>query len=109
MIKIEIGIMCHAAYASIDKYDWTLSIRKKDDSEVGKIAKYHKETIDSQLLRDYLPGWENIAWRKLKTPRMFPQELMGECGEYRLNIILSGKSKKTEDAIKQEFLEFMQL
>ena len=109
MIKIEIGIMCHSAYASNDKYDWTLSIRKKDDSEVGEIARKHKETVDSQILRDYLPGWENIAWRKLKTPPMFPQELMGECGAYKLHIILPEKSQKTEEAIKQEFLEFMQL
>jgi hypothetical protein len=59
--------------------------------------------------RDYLPGWENIAWRKLKKQPMFLQELTGECGEYKVHIILSEKCQKTEDAITQEFMEFMRM
>ena len=109
MINVEVGIMCSSAYASNENYEWTLSIRKRDNSEVGEIAKYHKKTVTSQYLRNYLSGWEDIAWRELRTPPMFPKELMGECGEYQLNIIIAENNRKTEEVIRQEFNEFMQL
>ena len=109
MIHIETGIMSKSAFASNEKYEWTLSIRKVDDSSVGEIARKHKEQIDSQYLRDYLPGWENIQWEKLNKSPMFLQEFGAECGDYRLNIILSEKNTKPEDCIANEFVEFMQL
>lgn len=109
MLNVEIGIMCRDAHVSRDKYEWTLSIRKNDDSEVGDIAKKHKSQIDSEYLRDYLPGWENIEWKRLKTPPKFPKELSADCGSYKLTIILADKNKSEDITIINEFQGFMQL
>ncbi len=109
MIDLEAGIMGQSAYASNKKFDWTLSIRKKDDSSVGDITRRHKEQVDSKYLRDYLPGWEDVQWEQLNTPPKFLREFLGECGDYKLHIILAENNAASIDDIRDELDEFMKL
>ncbi len=109
MIKIEVDMMHRNAFASNCMCGWTLLIRKKNDSFLGGIAKLDKQEISSEFLRTYLPGWENLKWRKLDIHApFFPEELVAECGDYKLNIILPAESKKPKHVVKSEFCEFMQ-
>ena len=107
MLSVEVGIMVRSAYVSHPDYEWTIALRKKDDSEVGDIAKHHKDKITPSYLRDLLKGFENIEWKELNTPPMFPREIKGECGDYNIFIILKDDNKQPKDEVIEQFINVL--
>ena len=75
--------------------------------ELDVFAEKHKAAVDSKYLREFLPEWETVKWKKVKKSKMFLKEYVTYCGDYKLNIILAANNSKNGEEVFEEFEKFM--
>lgn len=108
MVEIEAGLWMRSVWISNPDFpDWTMCIRKKDDTEVGEIGKFDKKTLEARYLREMLNGWERIEWTELDAPEFLARELAGHCGDYKINLVIKERSKLTKQEIIDSFQRLM--